>query len=294
MQARRTNMKLQQQDDSPNIRYSYSKSFKMENKHIHNHYEMLFLVDGMLSVENNADKLTVKSPAIILHNSLTFHGVNTLRDGYTRYVVNFNDDIFKHCPAIADKISFFRSSNISVIKLDNDMFELMKIYFDRYRVIGKDLDARAYLTAMILYELYTYQSATGNIISETCRTPYINELLEYISGHFAEPLSLDSLAQQYYISRAKLVQDFKQSTGMTVKDYITMIRINNARFMLGGGMSVQETAKNCGYDSVSYFVTLFKNMFGVSPGKFDSYIKKRMKEFFEENKGENEVVYFNI
>ena len=57
-------MKLQQQDDSPNIRYSYSKSFKMENKHIHNHYEMLFLVDGMLSVENNADKLNVKSPAI--------------------------------------------------------------------------------------------------------------------------------------------------------------------------------------------------------------------------------------
>ena len=45
---------------------------------------------------------------------------------------------------------------------------------------------------------------------------------------------------------------------------------------------------------MSYFVTLFKNMFGVSPGKFDSYIKKRMKEFFEENKGENEVVYFNI
>ena len=155
-------MKLQQQDDSPNIRYSYSKSFKMENVHIHNHYEMLFLVDGMLSVENNADKLTVKSPAIILHNSLTFHGVNTLREGYTRYVVNFNDDIFKHCSAIADKISFFRSSNISVIKLDEDMFELMKIYFDRYRVIGKDLNARAYLTAMILYELYTYQSATGN------------------------------------------------------------------------------------------------------------------------------------
>lgn len=43
--ARRTDMKLQQQDDSPNIRYSYSKSFKMENVHIHNHYEMLFLVD---------------------------------------------------------------------------------------------------------------------------------------------------------------------------------------------------------------------------------------------------------
>ena len=91
-------MKLQQQDDSPNIRYSYSKSFKMENVHIHNHYEMLFLVDGMLSVENNADKLTVKSPAIILHNSLTFHGVNTLREGYTRYVVNFNDEISSTAP----------------------------------------------------------------------------------------------------------------------------------------------------------------------------------------------------
>ncbi len=287
-------MKLQQRDDSPNIRYSYSKSFKAQSPHIHNHYEMLFLVDGVLSVENNTDKITVSSPAVILHNSLTFHGVNTLRDGYTRYVVNFNDEIFGLCPAISEKISFFRSSNMSVIQLDGDMFELMKTYFSRYNVIGEDLNARSYLTSVILYELYTYQKTTGKILSKKCRIPYINELLEYISDNFAESLSLDALAQRYYISRAKLVQDFKQSTGMTVKDYITMTRINNARFMLTSGMSVQETAKSCGYDSVSYFVTLFKNTFGVSPGKFDSYVKKRIEEFYKEIKGENEIVYFNL
>lgn len=288
-------MKLQQQDDSPNIRYSYSKSFKPKNLHIHNHYEMLFLVDGILAVENNTDKMTVEAPAIILHNSLTFHGVNTLRDGYTRYVVNFNDEIFKLCPEISEKISFFRSSNMSVIQLDCEMFELMKTYFNRYNIIGKDLNARSYLTSVILYELYTYQSTTGKIIlSDKCRIPYISELLEYISDNFDKPLSLDALAQQCYISRAKLVHDFKESTGMTVKDYITLTRINNARYMLTNGMSVQETAKSCGYDSVSYFVTLFKNTFGVSPGKFDAYIKKRMQEFYEEIKGENEIVYFNI
>ena len=267
-------MKLQQQDDSPNIRYSYSKSFKMENVHIHNHYEMLFLVDGMLSVENNADKLTVKSPAIILHNSLTFHGVNTLREGYTRYVVNFNDDIFKHCSAIADKISFFRSSNISVIKLDEDMFELMKIYFDRYRVIGKDLNARAYLTAMILYELYTYQSATGNIVSETCRTPYINELLEYISGHFRDEYidiailsSIAGMTPDYFRHR------FQKAYGLPPLQYMMRLKLEEAKRLLSSGKSVNETARLTGFNDANYFSRFFRDRTGVSPTEF---VKKRL------------------
>ena len=276
------------------VRYSRSKSYRSLNPHIHCHYEMLFVVDGVLSVENSADKITVEAPAIIIHNILTFHGVNTLRDGYTRFIVNFSDTTLKLCPQFTDKISFFRSSNMSVIKLDPQMFDIMRMYFSRYNVIGRDLDMRAYLTLTILYELSVYQTESSNITSYSCRKPYINDLLGYISENYSDPISLDSLAQKYYISRAKLVQDFKLSTGMTVNDYLTTIRLNNAKYMLGSGMSVQETAKNCGYDSTSYFVTLFKKNLGVSPGKFESYYKIKAKEYFDGITDMDEGVYFYL
>ena len=79
-------------DHSPTISFTESEEHKMDNCHLHNHYEMLFMELGHLMVENNGKTLEVRTPAVILHNYFSLHRAETLEKGYRRWVVNFNDD----------------------------------------------------------------------------------------------------------------------------------------------------------------------------------------------------------
>lgn len=90
----------------------------------------------------------------------------------------------------------------------------------------------------------------------------------YISEHFAEPLTLDALARQFFISRSKLVRSFRSALGTTVLDYITAVRISHSKMMLREGMSVQEAAHRCGFADVGYYIKIFRKATGTTPFKF--------------------------
>ena len=94
--------------------------------------------------------------------------------------------------------------------------------------------------------------------------------MQYISEHYYENFTLDDLASQFYISRAKLAADFSGTTNMTVKQYTTLVRMNVARGMILGGASVAEAAHACGYSNTSNFATTFSKYFGDSPARYRS------------------------
>lgn len=270
---------LYYEDHSPAISFTESEEFKMDNCHLHNHYEMLFVELGHLMVENNGKTLDVLAPAVILHNYFSLHRVETLEKGYRRWVVNFKDEALRQSAALYKYSSFFTEANMTVINIDENIFPILHEYFGMYRRFSNDMTACNHITALILYELCRYHNES-NTVSLSCDITYICDLIKYITIHYDEELSLEYLSQKYFISRAKLVKDFKRSTGMTVKGFVTKIRMNNALIMLKSGMSVLETSEKCGYNSESNFITSFTKTYGLSPKKFIS----AEKEFFDNNK----------
>lgn len=266
------------EDNSPFISFNESNEQKMDNCHLHNHYEMLFMELGHISVENNGKALDVRAPAVILHNYLSLHRAVTLEKGYRRWVVNFTDEALRQSTALYKYSSFFTYANMTVVNIDETFFPVLHELFEMYRRFPNDMNACNHLTALILYELYRYHNES-NTVSVSCDISYICDLIKYITIHYDEELSLDFLSQKYFISRAKLVQDFKRSTGITVKGFVTKIRMNNALVMLHKGMSVLETSEKCGYNSESNFITTFTKTYGLSPKKFINAEKK----FLEDN-----------
>lgn len=97
----------------------------------------------------------------------------------------------------------------------------------------------------------------------------IDTLLAIVHQRYNEPLTLDMLARSVYMTPSYVSFLFRQHTGTTLIKYITEYRLSRAEEMLRrGGRSVTEVAQRVGYDNISYFGSLFKTRFGVTPAQY--------------------------
>ena len=61
------------------------------------------------------------------------------------------------------------------------------------------------------------------------------------------------------------MHSFKEETGYTIGNYVTMKRLRYARELILGGMPVTQACFECGFQSYSTFSRAYKKNFGISP-----------------------------
>ncbi len=98
--------------------------------------------------------------------------------------------------------------------------------------------------------------------------PKMEEVLRYIAAHLEEPLSVDLLAREFYLSRYYLMHRFKAVTGYTVHQYISQKRLLRAGELIREGVPVMKAAEQAGFREYSTFLRAFQNTFRMSPRGF--------------------------
>jgi AraC-like DNA-binding protein len=93
----------------------------------------------------------------------------------------------------------------------------------------------------------------------------IARVIEHVSSHLDEPMTIDDMAAHVGMSRAVFHRKFKQATTMSPIQFVKGIRLNNAAMRMAGGMTVNEAATEVGYASSSQFSREFKRTYGQSP-----------------------------
>lgn len=99
----------------------------------------------------------------------------------------------------------------------------------------------------------------------------IDSILSYVNQNLAEELTIQSLAEHFYLSSSYLCRIFKNETGTTINRYITAKRITRAKALLAEGCSVTETCALCGYGDYSNFLKAFTKAVGISPKKYAQF-----------------------
>jgi AraC-like DNA-binding protein len=98
-------------------------------------------------------------------------------------------------------------------------------------------------------------------------------LLDYIHGHLTEKLGVDSLSRKAYMSRNEFFKWFRMQFGISPLEYINRERIKLAKELLATqNTTITETAYQCGFTDVNYFVRLFKKAEGITPGAFKEFL----------------------
>lgn len=99
----------------------------------------------------------------------------------------------------------------------------------------------------------------------------IGRVKAYIQMHFADNITLSSLADIFYINSAYLSRLFKQKTGTNFIDYLTEQRVAHAKELLQSPqLKIYEVAGLVGYDNPRYFAKVFREATGQSPNDYRS------------------------
>ena len=133
-----------------------------------------------------------------------------------------------------------------------------------------DTDPKFCAGAVELY-LWTIFRSYG-VIDTTHRneTQIIPQVIRYITEHFSEPLTLEDIAAEFFVSKSYLNRHFKAYTNSTVYAYIMALRLTHARRMLREGIPAVEAGRECGFSDYSTFYKAFKTQTGLSPQQFKS------------------------
>ncbi len=97
----------------------------------------------------------------------------------------------------------------------------------------------------------------------------LSRVVEFMSAHFAQPLTLEQLAGEACISKYHFTRLFKSKVGQTPYQFLADLRLNAAKQMLiSTDLSVAQVGAACGYSTSSHFSAVFAAKFGMTPSEF--------------------------
>ncbi|HPT79347.1 MAG TPA: PocR ligand-binding domain-containing protein, partial [Candidatus Atribacteria bacterium] len=97
----------------------------------------------------------------------------------------------------------------------------------------------------------------------------LSDAMRYINENYNRNLTLESVAQHVYISPFYLSHMFKEELGFTFLEYLTKLRIEEAKkLLMEKDMTIIEVASEVGYEDAGYFSKVFKKYTGISPAQY--------------------------
>jgi AraC-like DNA-binding protein len=102
----------------------------------------------------------------------------------------------------------------------------------------------------------------------------VYNVLGYINDHYQENLTLDHLANRFFISKYHLSREFQRLVGTSVHRYIVQKRLVMAKQMLSQGLPSSDVYQRCGFGDYSNFYRAFKQEYQISPKDFVLRLKE--------------------
>lgn len=97
----------------------------------------------------------------------------------------------------------------------------------------------------------------------------IDRVRDYVRQHFQEKLSLDEVAEAFFINKSYLSELFHERFGKSFVQYKNEVRVERAKCLLSDTrLTVSEIAAMCGFDNLSYFALVFRQITGKTPMQY--------------------------
>ena len=135
----------------------------------------------------------------------------------------------------------------------------------RYWGVGIDADIiKASIEALVVAVNKIREIAE----SQAGKDERLLKITNYIYANYKD-VTLDDLAEKFFLSKPYLSKYIKEKSGMTFGDILKKIRMKKARAMLkGSNATVESIAESVGYQNVEHFNRVFKKMYNLTPVQY--------------------------
>lgn len=96
-----------------------------------------------------------------------------------------------------------------------------------------------------------------------------SKVKQYLNQHYDSKITLDLLCNEFYCSKSTLTNCFKKSFGRSINDYLTSLRLEQAKILLcHGSLTINKISQACGFSDQNYFSKVFFKTFGQTPSQY--------------------------
>lgn len=254
--------------------------------HHHDFYEIYLFISGDVKyiVENHNYHLIPGDILLISPSELHQPIIDDKDiDNYERIVIWVNKQILNLFKSTeSDLVSCFDSSNpyhTNLLRLSTPQrlnFQhfvetLLNTFNDKS--FASDLLGISHLI-QVMVELNRFAMLPREnyeIINKSSDT--ITEILAYINKHYTEKITLDSIADKFFLSKYYLSHEFKELVGTSLYNYIIQKRLLISKQMLADGTPPSKVYQNCGFGDYANFYRAFKSTYGMSPKEYLALLK---------------------
>ena len=231
----------------------------------HENIELLYFMQGNGHVEYDSKSYPVRAGDLIVVNTYAVHQV-------------VSEETLTYFCLIIDS-SFCKYNNIDVSTLH--FTELIRD--DRFtplfrQVIDERNDQKPFKNTaiklavleilLLLCRNYSSPQVANAPIKDSSQK-HIRSAILYIKQNFSRKLTVEEVASATGLSKYHFMREFKRCTGCTLTDYVNFIRCERAKELLQTGQyKVKNVAFLCGFESESYFTSVFKKYTAALPSEF--------------------------
>ena len=261
----------------PNVEFylqlNQNETWSMSRLHFHDHFEIMLPLTSPGNIFVNDQVYPLERGTLYLIGENTLH--RTMANGFhSRYILHISRKALTELSTPQTDFTQLMQVNFRRATLDGEqMTELIELFQDLERnkndgTFGSDIRQTVALLRLLIKLAPTLNAATAGEAIRNKDFLRVAPILDYIRDNLAEPLSLDQIASQFYLSKHYLCRIFKSATGFSVMEYIIYSRVLRARQLLQEGVSVQQAGEMSGFSDNSHFIRTFGHLTGVTPGRY--------------------------
>ena len=254
-------------DDSPLLLYD-NTDYEEYPLHWHTQIEIIMPVIGGYNMECNNVRFDLREGDVIFIAPAVLHHLYA-KEG-ERFIFQADTSLFN---GLRD-FEYYMSLIYPAVAITPEDYPA--VYEEIRRLMAPLRDASIYCKLLEMFILIGREqkmtSATFTDVKTGKQQEYLDKFVsicDYINNHCTEELKLEEVADRAGFSKFHFSRLFKDFTGTTFYKYVNIKRINAAeRLLLDPAINVTEVAVRSGFNSVSAFMRMFKQIKGCTPTEF--------------------------
>jgi len=257
------------------ISHRIALSHNMPESHFHSTYEIYYLMSGQREFFIKDRTILVPEGHIVIISPNVLHRtMNARKPKYERFIVNIHESMmtaaYGERPDVLKPL-FEREYLVFACSPQDRLFfdELVQTILRELQQQNSGFEM--YMHTLVLQMLivccrHIQSRDLEPMISPSPMHDRISEIVRYMNKHYMEDLSLQQMAEKFYISPYYLSRLFKEATGFTFVEYLNNVRVKEAKKLLeSSSLKVNQISRKVGFGSVTHFGRVFKEISGHAP-----------------------------
>lgn len=262
-------------------RDTYLKNVEL---HHHDFYEIYYLVSGDVTYVIEGKLCRVMPGDLLLVSPRELHQVS-IQDGmeaYERYVLWIDQAEVRNLSCegcdLEQGLNPFHSGYTNLLRLTPEQREVVRNLMEAvYQESGSgdfggDILRKSLISALLV-QINRIAQQRPVEPEAMLSNRIVADVVDYVNTNYRERLTLDALAERFYVSKYHLSHEFQRHMGTGVYKYIQKKRLQIARQRLAVGEHPSQVSIRCGFADYAGFYRAFVSEYGIAPRDYAESVK---------------------